>query len=51
MKQSLVDRGDGEKLIGTNVGDVHSMDSRLQLSEVVYGLDFILLIKWKNSKS
>ena len=32
MEQSLTDRGDGEELIDTKLGGVHSTDSRLQPS-------------------
>ena len=34
MKQSLADRGDGEELIYTKLGDVYLTDSRLQPSQV-----------------
>ena len=34
MEQSLVDTGDGEKLIDTNVGGVRTTESRLQPSQV-----------------
>ena len=30
MEQSLADKGDGEELIDTKVGEVHSTDCRLQ---------------------
>ena len=34
MKQSLANRSDGEELIDTNLGGVHSTDSRLQPSQL-----------------
>ena len=34
MEESLADRGDGEELIDTKDGDVHSTDSQLQSSQV-----------------
>ena len=34
MEESLADGGDGEELIDTKVGDVHSTDSQLQSSKV-----------------
>ena len=41
MKQSLADRGDGEELIDTKLGGVHSTDSQLQLSNL-----FLQLMIW-----
>ena len=34
MEQSIADRSDGEELIYTKVGDVHSTDSQPQPSKV-----------------
>ena len=39
MEQSLADRNDGEKLIDTKIGDVHSMDSRLRPSKLCLWYD------------
>ena len=46
MEQSLADRGDGEELIETKVGGVHSTDSRLRPSSVplLCDMDLSLLI-------
>ena len=41
MKQSLRDKGDGEGLIDTKLGGLHSTDSRLQLS-----IMYLLLMIW-----
>ena len=35
MKQGLTDRGDGEELIDTELGCVHSTDSQLQPSQII----------------
>ena len=34
IDKSLIDRGDGEELINTKLGGVHSTDSRLQPTQV-----------------
>ena len=39
MEQSLAGRGNGEELIKTKVGGVHSTYSRLRPSQLVYDMD------------
>ena len=50
MEQSLADRGDGEQQIDTKVGGVHSMDCRIQSSQLC-DIGLSLLIMQENSKS
>ena len=51
MKQSLAYRGDGEELIDTKLGGVHSTDSRLQPSHLCLLLLICALACWLISKS